>query len=106
MFFIYKENKIMNKIKKILTNNNYIKLNDYLYIKNVNSNIITGSFVLVNIKDKVSTYLSLQNKLLFFKIKPKLKVKYKYYSSIYELNNIINHNNLVEYELGRMNEHN
>lgn len=81
--------------RRLLLNNDYIKLNAYLYLKNIKSNIITGNFIIVNIKDKSCSYITLHDKFLWFNIKPTITIEKKNYSSLSELSTIIEHNNLV-----------
>lgn len=82
--------------RRLLLNNDFIKMNTYLYLKNIKSNVITGNFILVDIKNKSCSYLLLQNKFLWFKTKPKISIEYKSYKTLTDLVNLIKHNNEIE----------
>lgn len=82
--------------RRLLVNNDYIKMNSYIYLKNIKSEIITGSFILVNIRDKSCSYISLHDKFLWFNIKPKIQIEKRWYTSLEELSTIIKHNNNIE----------
>lgn len=84
--------------KKLLQKYDFIKLNAYMYLKNIKTDIVTGNFIIVDIKDKSCSYLTLHDKFLWFNIKPKITVEKKYYNTIDDLNIIIKHNNLIEKE--------
>lgn len=77
---------------------NYTKLSPLFYMKNIKSNEVTGDFVFVDLLRHKIDVLSIKDKFLWFKCKPKLIKKEQQFLTLSEFKRLLVHNKKVEEE--------
>lgn len=93
----------MNAMAQYLESRGYIKLNPRLYMKNIKSDIVTGSFILVDLRKQRMNVLKINDKFLFFPYRPKIKILEKQYCNIHEFKTYMVNNENVEVEFLKRN---
>ena len=93
----------MNAMAQYLVDRGYVKLNPRLYMKNINSDIVTGSFIIVDLLRHRMSVLGINEKFLFFPYRPKLSMREKVYGNIFEFKSYLMNNENIEVEFLKRN---
>lgn len=88
----------MNAMAQYLEDRGYVKLNPRLYMKNIESDIVTGSFILVDLRRQRMSFLKINEKFLFFPYSPKIKIQERQYYNIHEFKSYLINNENIEVE--------
>lgn len=87
---MYLDNNIVNILGKFLDEHGYIKLNQFLWGKNVKTDIITGNIILVDLLNSKMSKMKVVDKFLWIKKEPKVEIESITYNTLAEFkSNII-----------------
>ena len=91
-------NNLFKDMINFLNNHGYIKLNTFLYAKNIKTELVTGSVILINLIEEKTTVLSVKDKFLWFSIEPKMIMTTERFYTYTGLKRIIKNNEKAQLE--------
>lgn len=93
-----KVDAIVKAMSKYLTDKGYIKMNPYLYMKNIKTDVVTGDIILVDFKFRIIRVMKVEDKFLCFSKKPTVKLTECHYDTLAEFKKYIKANENAEVE--------
>ena len=93
-----KADVVMIAMSKYLTDRGYIKMNPYLYMKNVKTDIVTGGVILVDLVYRTVRVMQVEDRFLCFSKRPRVKLTERRYDTLYEFKKYIRANEITEVE--------
>lgn len=92
-------NPVIKAMSEYLVGRGYIKMNPYLYIKNIKTDVVTGNILIVDfLRNTVSTITVNDKFCICFNKKPTVKIDEKRYSTLMEFKKYILDNEKAEVE--------
>jgi hypothetical protein len=92
-------NPVIKAMSEYLVGRGYIKMNPYLYIKNIKTDIITGNILIVDFSRKTVSTITVNDKFcMCFNKKPTIKINEKQYNTLMEFKRYILDNEKAEVE--------
>ena len=96
-----KADAVMIAMSKYLTERGYIKMNPYLYIKNVKTDIVTGGVIYVDLAYRTVRVMSVEDRFLCFSRRPRVRLTDCRYDTLSEFKKYIRANEASEVEFLR-----
>lgn len=91
-----KSNVVIRALAEYLENRGFIKMNPYLYIKNIRTDTVTGGVIMVDFKRAAMSVITVEDKFLWFRKKPRIRLAEKHYGSLKEFKKYMQENERAE----------
>ena len=89
---------VVKAMSQYLSERGYIKMNPYLYMKNIRTDVVTGDILLVDLLEETVRVMTVVDKFLFFHKRPTVILDKKHYTSISQFKSFIKANEIAEVE--------